>query len=960
MSILNKMKSLHLSVIITLIVLFSFPLLSFRDNEGFTILDGKVFKKGFDTYYEAGVINIKFKNQINIPGNQKFGINNLDEFLSSYNISGLKQRHPLNKIVAKRKIGDEELAKIYAVKFERAVDPMDFAKELKNKYSDIIDWAEPSFLYKMDYIPNDPVVNIQWHITKINAFQAWDICKGDTTIIVGIVDSGTDFDHPDLQANLKIRWSDPVNGIDDDGNGFIDDWRGWDMWGNDNDPSIQPSGNVHGSHVSGCASQVTNNGVHGAGIGFKVKILMTKHTDDSNPESLLYNTDAGIVYCYQNGAKVINCSYGSSVFSSYTQSVVNNAWANGTVICASAGNGDANGIGQNWARYPASYDNVVSVAATGSTDLKTTFSNFHSTVDVSAPGDNILSTVYNNAYTNMSGTSMSSPITAGTVALIRSKYPAWSPQQVVDRLKLGVDSIYDVNPSYVGLLGTGRVNAFKCLSDYPILKVLSVTHSDSLYGNNDKVYQVGEVIPIAVTFKNTFIAGTNVSVRLTTTDPDVEIVQDSVYIGNVSAFAPFSTSMSNTFRVKAKATCKFDKDIVFKVSNSANCYTDNSGNTFTVRFRQGFAVHTKNNLKLALTKDGAVGKKAEDYGSGLMLGNGTVNQIYECGLMIGKSNTQVSDVSRSDEMPSSVSDTDFVGLTNYTLTTPGIISAQDGNGKFNDDGAGANKIGVEVTAESFVFNGTADSNYILLRYNIKNTNSTALNNIYAGLFAFFSPNGNALTDNISRYDAQNKLGYTYYTTQPNPYLGVALMTSQSVNFKPIPFMDVLDGFTTNEKWLSLSGGIVSDSMGPGGNPFTISAGPLNIPAGQTVRIGFAILKGNNLMDLKNLVGVARTKYNSVGILQISDILPKKYELSQNYPNPFNPTTKISFAIPQNDFVNIKIYDMLGREIMTLVNEKLNAGSYDYNFNGSNLSSGLYFYKMTTSKFSEIKRMVLVK
>jgi len=954
-------KTLRKGILFLVLVMISFPFLSFRDNGGFKIIDGKVISKGFDTYYEVGKINIKFKDAVQQMGVNKFGMGNLDNFISNYYVQKIEQKHPLNPVASKRKIGDEELAKIYQIVFEKSVDPADFANELKNQFGSILDWAEPSFVYKSDYTPNDPLIVSQYHISKINAFQAWDLNRGDTNVVIGIVDSGSDFDHPDLQANFKIKYTEPINGIDDDGNGYVDDWRGWDFYANDNDPSIMTNGNTHGSHVSGCASQVSDNGVHGAGIGFKVKLLLSKHTDDTNPESLLYNTDQGIVYCYQNGAKVINCSYGSSSYSSYTQTIVTNAWANGTVICASAGNGDANGIGQNWARYPASYDNVVSVAATNSSDVKTTFSNFHSTVDVSAPGDGILSTLFNNTYSSLSGTSMSSPITAGTVALIRSKYPSWTPQQVVDRLKLGVDSIYDLNPTYVGLLGTGRINAFKCLSDYPIIKIVSVQHNDSIYGNNDKVYEAGEVIPIAMNLKNVYIAGNNVSLRLTTTDPYVQIVQDSVYAGSLAGFSTFSTTFANTFKVKALTTCPYDRDVTFKLTNSANAYTDNSANTFVIRFRQGFATHNKNNLKLALTKDGAIGKKAQSYGTGLFIGTGTVNQIYESGLMIGLSATQVSDVSRREQTPANTSDTDFVGLSAYTINTPGTISAQDGYGKFNDNGAGSNKIGVEVTQESFVFSGVNDSNYILIRYNIKNTNSTALSNLYAGIFTYFSPNGVFNSGNITRYNSANKLGYTYGTSQPNPYLGVALMNSNlTMNFKAMALTDVINGFTSAEKWSTLSSGIANDSLGPGGNAFTLAAGPLNIPAGQTVTVGFAILKGNDLGDLLNNVNIARTKYNSVGIQQISQSLPKKYELLQNYPNPFNPETKINFAIPKNEFVNIKVYDVLGREVMTLVNEKLNAGYYEFSFNASALSSGMYFYKMTTNSFSEIKRMVLVK
>lgn len=957
----NEKKSYLKSLYVLLIIILSFPFLSFRDSGEYKIINGKVIYRGPGKMYQVGTVNIKFKDYVTNANKDKFGVQNLDDFLTNYSVSKVIQNHPLNKVIEKRKIGDEELSKIYCLKYDKATDPFDLSALLKSKFGDLIDWVEPSFVYEPDFIPNDPSIAQQWHISKINSYQAWDICTGDTNIIIGIVDSGTDFDHPDLQDNIKTRWSDPVNGIDDDNNGFVDDWRGWDFYGNDNDPSIMPSGNTHGSHVSGCASQVTNNGVHGAGIGYKTKLLISKHTNDTDPESSLYNTDQGITYCYQNGAKIVNCSFGSSYYSSYTQTVVNSAWANGTIICASAGNGDANGVGQNWARYPASYDNVVSVAATANNDTKTTFSNYHTTVDVCAPGQGILSTVYNNTYEAWDGTSMSTPITCGTIALIRAKFPTLTPQQVVDRLKLSVDSIYDINPSYVGLLGAGRINAFKSLVDLPVMRIVSTSHNDSIYGNNDKVYDVGEIIPIAINLKNAHIAGTNVSIRLTTSDPYVEIVQDSVYLGNLSGFTNVATTFSNTFKVKAKSTCPIDRDVTFKVASSSTCYTDDNYNTFVIRFRQGYITHYINNLKLGMTSDGAIGKKAQIYGPGLMIGSGTINMIWESGLMIGTSSTQVSDVSRRSQSPANTSDTDFVALNNYTLTTPGLISAQDGSCKFNDDGAGVNKIGVEVYVTSYAYTGATDSNYILLRYNIKNTNSTVISNLYAGIFTFFAPNGVYSSGNITRYDSQNKLGYTYNTSTPNPYLGYALMTSnQNPNFKAIPFIDVINGFTTEEKWQSLSSGIANDSVGPGGNCFTIAEGPFTIQPNQSIYVGFAILKGNNLADLQNLANVARTKYNSVGVKQISEILPKKYELMQNYPNPFNPETKVNFSIPENSFVNITVYDVLGREIMTLVNEKLNAGYYEYNFNGSALSSGLYFYRMTTNKFTDIKRMILVK
>lgn len=956
---MKKLRSkVKISVSILTLLAISFSFFAFSDSGNYSN-DGKVIKRGPGNMYEVGKINVKFKSEVIGFTKSNFGIQGVDEVLSEFKVNDLVQLHPLKTDISKRKIGDEELAKIFQVRYDKGIDPFDAAAMLMKDNASIIDWAEPSIVYTADYMPNDPSVSAQWHISKIASFQAWDIFKGDTTVYVGIVDSGSDLDHPDLANNIKYNYADPPNGIDDDANGYIDDLKGWDFYYNDGDPQIYNDGSDHGSHVSGCASQVTDNGVHGAGIGFNTKIRITKHAPDFFSNSI-FNSDAGIVYQYQNNAKVINCSFGSSTPSSYTQLVVNNAWANGTVICASAGNGDANGVGQNWARYPASYDNVVSVAASTNSDIKTTFSNFHNTVDVTAPGQGILSTIYNNAYASYDGTSMSSPITAGLVALIKGKYPTWTPQQVVDRLKLGVDSIYSLNPSYVGLLGTGRVNAFKCLSDLPIVRLVSFSANDSIYGNNDKVYDVNEVVAIQVNLKNTHFEGTNASIRLSTTSTDVEIVQDSVYIGSIPAYGNFGTAFTNTFRVKALASCPFDKDIVFKLKSSSSCYTDDNANTFTLRFRTGFALHTVNNLKLCLTKDGNVGKKAQSYGTGLQLGTSTLNNLFEGGLMIGVSNTKVSDVVRRGTVPANVSDTDFVGLKAYTINTPGLHSAQDGAGKFNDDGAGSNKIGVEIEAYSYAFNTAPDTDYILLSYNIKNTSGVALNNVYAGLYTWITPNGITNTGNISRLLNTNKLAYTYNTTVADRYLGVGIMTNQALNFKIYSSTELLNGFTTQEKWDALSNGVSNDSLGPGGNGFVLGVGPFNLAANQVETVGFAILNASSVADLIIKNTQAKVKYATVGIQTISTEVPKIFSLSQNYPNPFNPVTRIQFAVPKNEMVSIKVYDLLGKEVAVLVNEQKSAGTYEVDFNGSLLSSGVYFYRMQSGYFSDIKRMVVIK
>ncbi len=371
-------------------------------------------------------------------------------------------------------------------------------------------------------------------------------------------------------------------------------------------------------------------------------------------------------------------------------------------------------------------------------------------------------------------------------------------------------------------------------------------------------------------------------------------------------------------------------------------------------------VHTINNMKLCLTKDGNVGKKVQTYGTGLQIGTGTTNNIYEGGLMIGISNTKVSDVVRRGQTPANVSDTDFTALRSYSLTTPGVHSSQDGSGKFNDDGAGSNKVGVEIEAYSYAYNTSADMDYILVQYIIKNTSGAALTNVYAGLFTWMSPDGYFNSGNISRFNNTSKLAYTYNTGVANKYLGLGLMTNQTMNFKIIPSTDLLNGFTTQEKWDALSNGVVNDSLGPNGNGYVLGVGPFNLAVNQSEIIGFAILNGTSAADLIAKNAVAKLKYGTVGIKMISTEIPKVFSLSQNYPNPFNPVTRIQFGVPKNELVSIKIYDILGKEVATLVNDFKQAGTYEVDFNASTLSSGVYFYRMQSGYFTDIKRMMVIK
>ena len=220
-----------------------------------------------------------------------------------------------------KKQGDVDLAKFYVVKFSSPEDPFSLSEELSQL--DEVQYAEPWFIYPITkvFTPNDPSYSLQWGLSKINATTAWDVEQGDTSVVVGDVDSGVEWTHPDLSENIWMNRNEiPGNNIDDDNNGYVDDIRGWDFAGadyqnlqGDNNPAPTGFNNEHGTTTAGTACAVTNNSTGVASIGFKCKVLAIKVSADNDsraPGGLGYIIAGyqGIVYAALMGADVINCS----------------------------------------------------------------------------------------------------------------------------------------------------------------------------------------------------------------------------------------------------------------------------------------------------------------------------------------------------------------------------------------------------------------------------------------------------------------------------------------------------------------------------------------------------------------------------------------------------------------------------------------------------------------------------
>jgi len=351
-------------------------------------------------------------------------------------------------------------------------------------YSQLPDVASATLdsLIVSSAIPNDPSYNSLWAMPKISAPAAWDIATGSSSMIVAVIDTGVDYTHPDLSANIWTNPGEiPDNGIDDDGNGYIDDVYGWDFANNDNNPMDD---NGHGTHVAGTIGAVGDNGVGVAGVNWSVKIMSLKFMT-ANGTGYTSDAVAALNYAVNMGAKISNNSWGGGG-GSVLSTAISRARDYGHIFVAAAGNSGVNIDSSPYypASYSTTYNNVVTVAASTSSDQLASFSNYGvNTVTLAAPGVSILSTIPGNQYAYYSGTSMAAPHVAGALALFWSQHPNWSYTDVINKLKASVDTVSSLaNVSQTG----GRLNLAKYLASSGI-QITNSAFSGSTNNTLDRV-----------------------------------------------------------------------------------------------------------------------------------------------------------------------------------------------------------------------------------------------------------------------------------------------------------------------------------------------------------------------------------------------------------------------------------------------------------------------------------------
>ncbi len=386
---------------------------------------------------------------------------------------------------------------IYFTKIDAKVD---YAKTLDALLlNPAIERIDQNFIDRIAAKPNDPSYKDQWGLNNtgqtggvagadISAELGWDIGTGNKSTIVAVIDSGVDYTHPDLAANMYKNIAEtPGDGVDNDGNGFVDDYYGVGYidgvyTSNPKDDS-EADGGGHGTHVAGIIGAVGNNSIGVSGVNWNTRIMALKTFGPNGTGGLRTDTVRLIDYAAKNGAKIINLSLGGpgGTPGDFYETAIINAGKMGVIVVCAAGNGGADGVGDDndvVHNYPSDFtaENIVSVAATDHNDQITSFSNYGLvSIDLGAPGEDILSTLPDGAYGLKSGTSMATPMVVGALSVMMDVTPGLTVKEYIDKLLSSVDPL----PSLAGKVKTGgRLNLLNALPrdqfiDFPVMDAVT-------------------------------------------------------------------------------------------------------------------------------------------------------------------------------------------------------------------------------------------------------------------------------------------------------------------------------------------------------------------------------------------------------------------------------------------------------------------------------------------------------
>jgi len=860
------------------------------------------------------------------------------------------------------------------------------------------------------------VPSIEWNITLINAPAVWALGYTGAGVVVGHFDTGVNYTHVDLLDHIWINSGEtPNNGIDDDGNGYIDDYYGYDFAYNDGDPR---DGGGHGTHTAGT---VASDGTAGdsCGVAPDAQIMGLKVLDDAGGGTEPDVWEA-IQYAIDNGARVMTFSIGWKHAWNPDRPTWRNtfdaALAAGLVAAVASGNEGTSGPAPDNVRTPGDIPppwlhpdqtlvgglgDVVTVGATNSSDNIAGFSSrgpvswenispwldypYNPEMglidpDVSAPGVNVTSCAYynNNGYiSGYSGTSMACPHVAGLMALMLSKNPSLIAAEIdsiievtaVDRGPAGKDNSY----------GAGRINCLAAVNLVPISDkpyIFKQSHViDDWMGNNNGKMDPGETVDFIVTLMNhvSGLDATNVQATLRESDPYITITDSTSDFGNISSGATADNSSDPYVMVVDPSACN-GYQVPFTLHVTADgAYQNDINFSLTVgEAPPEYETHNVGNVRLSVTGFGAIGyTNIDGPGEGFEYPK-FIDHLYYGGMAAGNSPSYVVD--RHYTLSGADDDWETI-LCQGLIFGQTVYSDQDGWVRYDDAGHGTPQ-GLEITQDSWAWASPPHDDYVIIRYTMKNAGNAPLNGLYLGQFADFDMGADPRT-NYAGTDATRRLAYTYPNVS-GPYVGVKLLDpTTAANISVIDHeLYVYPGSEMSEQTkMNFLDGTLSFSQSNRAYDWSdiVSAGPFDLAPGESTVVAVAIIGGDNLGDLEDNADDAQLQYDGVpGVHErvVSARRTPVFTLYQNSPNPFSTSTRIRFVIPGDEEASLEIFDTAGRLMKTFAissgpgSSKAPSGLsviWDgTDDHGQKVPSGVYLYRLTSSDRSSSRKLVITR
>ncbi len=808
-----------------------------------------------------GRVWVKFKPDVSVAvSGTKTGLAYFDQAAQAYGVNAINRAFPiLEHYASKRQLSDswEELRNVYEVHYDGPYNPLHVAEALAGEPD--VELAEPIPIMKLVgdvsshmLVPNDSLFDEQEdYLDRIHVPEAWDHFKGtDTDAVIAILDGGTNWKHEDLGGNLWANSGEIANnGVDDDDNGFIDDVRGWNFAIGTNDPtglSATPNSANHGTLTASMASANTNNTRGIAGTSYNATYMPVNVACSFFDLALCYAT-SGVMYASLMGATVINASYGSSFYSSITESVYKAAHEEGTLTVAAAGNFSGNV--DNFPFYPASYGFTLSVGGLRPGTSQVIY-NYGTTVDVYGQAQEVWGAMHAGNYAQGSGTSFSSPQVVGIAALVMAAFPESNPDQLRERIRLTADNIDDDNlPQFRGLLGQGRVNAYRAVTEdgYPAVRLIEGGLEDS---DKDGKWPTGETGTLKAKLVNYLAPATGVTLRA---ESESGWVIFDTPVSDVSTIGTLDTvDVEFSLRIHEAAPYRTDETVSIVMDLG-----DTSQTLWSTRIEVNpaqFKTHNSGAMQASITTEGNFGFIDYAYNSAgdgirfLNSNNLSIQALWGGGMMFARSPRRVSDAAGIY----GAQDLDIVPASGSVLaiTRPGATATEDGLIVF-DDSRAKKPMDVEIKQETFVHSGADYEDFMIARYTIMNKSARMINDFHVAWHADWDA-GFLWFQNQAVHDEYRRMGFISDGTTAESQthgVGTKVLTHgiPMHAFSGGPF--TFSPFDDTKKWEVMTGGIAEAPTSTGDFIQLVGAGPMTIEPGGETEVAFAIVGGGTRGDL---------------------------------------------------------------------------------------------------------------